>query len=60
MTPHKPKAMYAASGNTLQQLKKFKYVRAVAYLPVTEGEARRLIDGSVKQTQFCLSFIALW
>jgi len=27
---------------------------------VTEGGARSLIHGLVKQTQFCVSFIALW
>jgi len=32
------------SGNTLQQLEKFKYLGVVAYLPVTEGGARRCTD----------------
>ena len=27
---------------------------------MTESRTRRLIQGSVKQTQFCVSFIALW
>ena len=30
------------------------------HLRVTEGGARRLKHGLVKQTQFCVSFIALW
>jgi len=32
--------MLQVSDNTLQQLEKFKYLRVVAYLPVTEGGAR--------------------
>jgi len=46
------------SGNTLQQVEKFKYL-GMRYLRVTEGGARRLMHGLLKLTQFCVSFIAM-
>jgi len=52
--------MPQVSDNILQQLEKSNYLGVVAYLPVTEGGARRLIHGLVKLTQFCVNLIALW
>jgi len=46
------------SGNTLQQVEKFEYLGW--YLRVMEREARRLIHGLLKQTQFCVRFITVW
>jgi len=45
------------SGNKLQQVEKFKFL--VVVFTSDGNDARRLIHGLVKQTQFYVSFIAL-
>jgi len=52
--------MLQVNGNTLQQVKKFKYLGVVLMSRVTECGARRLLHGLVKQMQFRVSIIALW
>jgi len=53
MSLRKPKSVYTASGNTLQQVEKFLGWHS----RVTEYGTRRLMHGLIKQTQFCMSFI---
>jgi len=48
--------MRQVSGNTLQQVEKFKYL-AVVFTSDGRRSARRLIHGLVRLTQFCASFI---
>ena len=48
------------STNTLQQVETFKYLGAGWYSRVTKVSTKGLIHGLVKQTQFCVSFIAPW
>jgi len=48
------------SGYTLQLVETFKYLRVVYFSLVMEIGTKRLIHGLVKQTQFCVSFIAPW
>jgi len=59
LTRNPRQCMLQVNGNTLQQLKKFKYLGVVFMSRVTECGARRSIHGLVKVTQFCVSFIAL-
>jgi len=54
--------MLQLSGNTLHTGagKEVLYLGVAFMSRVTEGGARRLIHGLIKQTQFCVNFIALW
>jgi len=45
--------------NELQQVETFKYL-GVVFTCDGRRSPRRLVDGSVKLTQFCVRFIALW
>ena len=51
-------SMLQVSGNILQQVEKFKYLGVV--FASGGGRNKGLIKGMVKQTHFCVSFIALW
>jgi len=51
--------LYVCTNITLQQVETFKYLRVV-FTCDERRSPRRLIDGLVKLTQFCVSFIALW
>jgi len=46
------------SGNTLQQVEGFKYIGVV--FTCDESQNKGIETLLVKQTQFCVSFIALW
>jgi len=50
--------MQQVSGNTLQQVETFKYLRVV-FTCVGRRSPRRLIHGLVKLTQFCVNFISV-
>jgi len=59
MSRQRSKPVRAARGNTLQQVEKFKYL-GVEFTSDARLGTRRLMHGLEQQTQYYVSFIALW